>query len=183
MIMTELDLIFARGRLSLDYRMSAPQFNHGSETCPRGARDTPCSRRSSEARHLWPARPVATPPAGVAVVAADSPALAPEAGTGSAGSSGRDRGLEIPPFATERTVVPIDLNLGVRFRILVVTGPEHGRQDGGAQDGGSARDHGPVGFARSRRRGFAVSDLSTTCWPTSVMNKAWNSRCRRSRRT
>ena len=36
---------------------------------------------------------------------------------------------------------------------------KYGRQDSGAQDGGPARHHGPVGFARSCRRGFAVSDL------------------------
>ena len=60
MIMTELDLIFARGRLSLDYRMSAPQFNQEARLVLPPP-DTPCSRRSSEARHLWPGPPRSQP--------------------------------------------------------------------------------------------------------------------------
>ena len=37
-IMAELDLIFARGKLSVDYRMSPPQFNQEGRLVLRGAR-------------------------------------------------------------------------------------------------------------------------------------------------
>ena len=36
--MADLDLIFARGRLSLDYKMSPPQFNQEARLVLRGAR-------------------------------------------------------------------------------------------------------------------------------------------------
>jgi DNA mismatch repair protein MutS2 len=122
--MADLDLIFARGQLSLDYKMSPPQFNQEARLVLRSARHPLLEaffRSDPAVRKPVTVEPVSAPP--------EAPPL-DAAGAGgrvdlSSGASPEPVLLAAKP-ATERTVVPIDLSLGVRFRILVVTGPNTG---------------------------------------------------------
>jgi DNA mismatch repair protein MutS2 len=135
-IVGDLDLIHARARFSLEYRMAAPDLNGEGRLVLRRARhplleailrkdsglagssvlarsadlspgpcevldpgDQPGTQRASSPD---PVRPPADAPAGPA----------PESA--------------IRPIPEPRTVVPIDVHLGVQFRILVVTGPNTG---------------------------------------------------------
>ena len=100
--LAELDLIFARGRYSLDYKMSPPDMNTSGQLVLRGARHP-----------LLEALARADP----AIVKKPTPAESPAA----------DEPETAAPVAeTRRPVVPIDVHLGQRFRILVVTGPNTG---------------------------------------------------------
>ncbi|MDR3636586.1 MAG: DNA strand exchange inhibitor protein [Isosphaeraceae bacterium] len=94
--LAELDLVFARGRLSLDYKMSPPDFNTEGRLVLRGARH----------------------PLLEALFRGEFKTPAPE-------TDGDEP--PPPPEPTEpRSVVPIDVHLGLRFNILVVTGPNTG---------------------------------------------------------
>jgi len=109
--LAELDLIHARGRYSLDYRMTPPDFNDDGRLVLRGARHPILEA-------LFRGDP--------AVVKPPSPVPAPE---GPAEKSGGEEAQVIqppPPKPEPRVVVPIDVHLGVRFQILVVTGPNTG---------------------------------------------------------
>ncbi len=122
--MAELDLIFARGRFSLDYKMTAPHFNLEGSLVLRAARhplleaifrSDPALAKPGPVESATAVAPSATPSAAEPVTQADVANLAlPEPLLP----------LHEPP--PERTVMPIDLNLGVRFQILVVTGPNTG---------------------------------------------------------
>jgi DNA mismatch repair protein MutS2 len=136
--MAELDLIFARGRLSVDYAMSAPQFNQESRLVLRAARHPLLEAifrkdPALEKPEPVPPRPSASAPQPIprapTQVGETIPAL-PELSHGSGTEAANAATPEAKPphltAASERRVVPIDLNLGVRFRILVVTGPNTG---------------------------------------------------------
>ena len=86
--LAELDLIHARGRYSLDYRMAPPDFNTEGKIALRGARH----------------------PLLEAIFRAEAAAPADDG-----------QGPRAP-----RAVVPIDVHLGFRSNILVVTGPNTG---------------------------------------------------------
>jgi DNA mismatch repair protein MutS2 len=93
--MAELDLVHARARLSVDYRMTAPHFNQEGRLVLRAARHP-----------LLEALFQGDPAIGTAAVATSTPAT--------------------PTDREPKSVVPIDVNLGVRFHVLVVTGPNTG---------------------------------------------------------
>jgi DNA mismatch repair protein MutS2 len=93
-IMAELDLIHARARFSLDYRMSAPDMNDQGRLVLRQARHP-----LLEAIVLKDLALPAIDPAPVVATTAVEPV---------------------------RSVVPIDVHLGVQFQIMVVTGPNTG---------------------------------------------------------
>src|SRR6185437_10630890 len=98
--MAEIDRIHAQARLSVDYRMTAPHFNQEGRLVVRAARHPLLEA-------LFQGDPSMTRPQG----AEDA-------------SQAISRG-QAPPLAS-KTVVPIDVNLGVRFHVLVVTGPNTG---------------------------------------------------------
>ena len=106
-ILAGLDLIYARGRYSNDYRMSPPDFNTEGRLALRGA------------RHPLLEALFQNDPA-LAIARAAAPLQAVE------GSESIDTPPPPPPVAVVRTVVPVDVHLGIRFPMLIVTGPNTG---------------------------------------------------------
>ena len=126
--MAELDLIFARGRLSLDYTMSAPQFNQEATAGP-ARRQAPLARglfprRPGRWRSQCPASP-SRPPAPVP----SSGAQSPDAGTDSLTLAELCR-RSTPACPRARTPSARWCRStsisGSGFDILVVTGPNTG---------------------------------------------------------
>lgn len=106
--MAELDLIFAKARYSIDYQMRAADLNDDRKLVLRRARHPLLEAIFQHDPALFVEPPA--PPAGTP----DDPEPAPAP----------------PPKPAEpeprREVVPIDVHLGLRFQILVITGPNTG---------------------------------------------------------
>ena len=123
--MTELDLIHARARLSIDYRMSPPHFNQEGRLVLRNARHPLLEAlfRSDPALVAPPARPaaaVADHNAAAITEAEREPSPTDLSSPSTADSPDR------PTVPELKAVTPIDVNLGLRFRVLIVTGPNTG---------------------------------------------------------
>jgi DNA mismatch repair protein MutS2 len=124
--MAELDLVHAQARLSIDYRMSAPQFNHEGRLVLRNARHPLLEAlfRNDPAICAQPPRPVLA--AARAEELARDESDAPASPADQASADGPEVVTHVPLAAPARTVTPIDVNLGLRFHILIVTGPNTG---------------------------------------------------------
>jgi DNA mismatch repair protein MutS2 len=123
--MTELDLIHARARLSIDYRMSAPNFNQEGRLVLRNARHPLLEAlfRIDPAIIATPTRPAVT---AADTVAAASPDSEQEASPTDVSKPLIAVAPDLPAAPEPKTVTPIDVNLGLRFRMLIVTGPNTG---------------------------------------------------------
>ncbi len=162
--MAELDLIHARARLAIDYRMTPPRLNSEGRLVLRGARHPLLEA-------LFQGDPVMTRPAEAAArpAAEGAPTDAP-------------RPSRRPRPSAPRTVVPIDVNLGLRFRLLVITGPNTGGKTVALKTVGLLALMAQSGLHVPPTRA-ATSPCSTTSWPTSATSRASNNRSRRSHRT
>jgi DNA mismatch repair protein MutS2 len=123
--LAELDLVHAQARLSIDYRMSAPQFNEEGRLVLRSARHPLLEALfRNDPAVASAAQPVPERDAKPPAVASSTAEPAPEVTI--AVSEPLRADVDRPPSPGPRTVTPIDVNLGLRFHILVVTGPNTG---------------------------------------------------------
>jgi DNA mismatch repair protein MutS2 len=95
--LAELDLIYARGRYSLEYRLTPPDFNVEGKLNLRGARHPLLEALFRKDRDPAPKSSPTEPDAEVTA-----------------------------PRPEPRVVTPIDVHLGFQFKTLVVTGPNTG---------------------------------------------------------
>ena len=122
--MADLDLIHARARLSIEYRMSAPHFNEEGRLVLRGARHPLLEAlfRSDPTVTAPLPRPADDDTAAAASTDVGPHLESPSAFAGPLHGRRASQSLRAVP----KVVTPIDVNLGVRFQILVVTGPNTG---------------------------------------------------------
>ena len=113
--LAELDLVFARGRYSLDFAHTPPDLNDEAKLHLRGAKH-PLLEAMFRAERRKPPEPAPQTTPDPATVA-DVPA-----------ATATDPAVIPPPAppAEPRQVVPIDIHLGFQFRTLVITGPNTG---------------------------------------------------------
>jgi DNA mismatch repair protein MutS2 len=120
-IMAELDLIHARARLSIEYRMAAPAVNGEGKLVLREARHPLLEALIRQD----PALPVPLPARSIAQ--ASEASQEPEGG---AVTETRTLPNPLPPYPARgaecAAVVPIDVHLGVQFQTMIVTGPNTG---------------------------------------------------------
>ncbi|WP_165244223.1 endonuclease MutS2 [Paludisphaera soli] len=109
-VMAELDLIYAKARLSIDYQMRAPEMNEERRLVLRRARHPLLEAILRRDPALLLAEPTPAP------VSPEPDAGTPETPTPP----------PLPETPRETEVVPIDVHLGLRFQILVITGPNTG---------------------------------------------------------
>ena len=117
--LAELDLIYARARYSLDYRMTPPDLNQEGKLVLRGARH-PLLEALFQGEPALPREqaPSREPSASLAAAngANDTPSPPPEAVAAASVAAPKET----------RTTIPIDVHLGLQFTTLVVTGPNTG---------------------------------------------------------
>ena len=156
--MTELDLVHAQARLSVDYRMSAPHFNDEGRLVLRGARH-PLLEALFKGDPALIGAPVELPRPASALdsrsdVLTQQLASMPDAPTPCDSAT-----PDAAPTLGQRAVVPIDVNLGLRFQILVVTGPNTGGKTVALKTVGLLAIMAQSGLHVPGRRGLTVSDL------------------------
>jgi len=112
LVMADLDLIYAKARYSIDYRMRAPELNEERRLVLRKARHP----LLEAILRNDPALPRDEPP----------PAAEPEPGPETEAAVAAAPRPAAPASEAEREIVPIDVHLGLRFQTLVITGPNTG---------------------------------------------------------
>lgn len=116
-LMARLDLITAKARFGRDYAMSPPDINADGRLWLRQARHPLLEHlfRSSVVRRQ---SSVVSRQPSVVGGAGGSPVSGDQVASGITTDNG--------PLTTDKTVVPIDIRLGMEFNLLIITGPNTG---------------------------------------------------------
>jgi DNA mismatch repair protein MutS2 len=126
--MSELDLVHARARLSEDYRMSPPDLNDKGRLVLRQARHPLLEAILREDPGLPQSRTILTDSAADAAQRDQSQGEFGQVITTSAQPPSPTESVALTNTLKQepRSVVSIDVHLGVQFQIMVVTGPNTG---------------------------------------------------------